>query len=163
MKQLSFVFLFPILLFFSTNEKFISQPEKTSQVNQPCKLKKVFYDDILTQEYHYNSENKLIRIDRFLDGEVKWFFSLNYDEQGRISFSEDGFYFYYSDDYAEENDLENPTISQLTRFTYHYDKTNTKQINTVKTYSGRATEETTVDENMKYKNRYLYSYNSKNQ
>ena len=95
MKQLSFIFLFPFLLLFSTNEKNILQTETTSQVNQPCKLKKVFYDDILTQEYHYNNQNKLIRVDRFLDGKVKWFFSLNYDKKGHLSYSEDGVYYYF--------------------------------------------------------------------
>ncbi len=164
MKQLSFLFLFPFFLFFIINEKPISQSEKTSQINQPCKIKKVFYNDILSQEYHYNSEKKLIRIDHFIDGKTKYFFSLNYDEQDRISFSEYGFYFHYSDEYVEENEIEtNPVITQLNRYTYLYDETHNSQINTMKVYYGKATKETTVEENLKYTNRYVCSYNSKNQ
>lgn len=164
MKQLSFFFLIPFFLFFSVTEKDNLEFEHISKTTQPCKLKKIFYNDILTQEYHYNNKNKLIRIDQFLDGKVKWFFSLNYDELDRISLSEYGLYFYYSDEYAEENEIEtNPIISQLNRYTYQYDETNNSQINIIKIYVGRASQTRSVEQNLKYTNRFLCSYNSKNQ
>ena len=164
MKQLSFIFLFPFFLLFSTNEKNILQTETTSQVNQPCKLKKVFYNDILSQEYHYNNENQLILINGFSNGKLNWFFSLNYDELDRISLSEYGLYFYYSNEYAEENEIEtNPIISQLNRYTYQYDETNNSQINIIKIYFGRASQTKSVEKNLKYTDRFSCSYNSKSQ
>ena len=163
MKQLSFIFLLPCFLFFSTNEKNISPFKKTSEVNQPCKLKKIFYNDILTQEYHYNNKNKLIRIDQFLDGKVKWFFSLNYDEQDRIAFSDYGFYYYFSDEYVKESGVENPVVSQLTRYIYHYNDSKDLQFNTFKVYSGRGSQTEPVEENLEYKDRFLCTYNSINQ
>ena len=164
MKQLSFIFLIPFFLFFSTNEKNILQSEKDIQTNQSCRLEKVFLNDTLLNEYHYNDKNQLLEIDIIRGGKVQSLYYLEYDKHNRISTSGYEIIKYHTDAFVEKHGgFDNAYVHQKSKYTYQYNEENDTLISTIKTYSGYAFPENISEKDLNYTQRQQCFYNEKNQ
>lgn len=164
MKQLSFIFLIPCFLFFSTNEKDIFQSEIAIQINKSCRLEKTFLNDTLLNEYYYNDENQLSEIHIIRDGKVRSLYFLEYDEYNRISTSGYEIIQYHTDDFVEKHDgFDNAYVHQKSKYTYQYSEKDDTLISTMKTYSGYAFPENISERDLNYTDRHQCIYNSKNQ
>jgi len=164
MKLLSFIFIVPFILFFSITEKDNFQFESTIPKKQSCRLEKVFINDTLLNEYHYNDKNQLLEIDIIRGGKVQSLYYLEYDKHNRISTSGYEIIKYHTDAFVEKHGgFDNAYVHQKSKYTYQYNEGNDTLISTMKTYSGYAFPENISEKDLNYTQRQQCIYNDKNQ